>query len=103
MKKNVIYLIIGLVVTILILLAIVIFRKGPSPVNKFDPKPYQKTIDSLNKANEDLDFKYRLLEAEYNDLEARKQHIKTIYHEKIKYINGLSSEQLDSLIFSKLD
>jgi hypothetical protein len=92
------YLTAGLAVTVLILIAILIFRKPDVIVPKFDEKPYRDSISKLQTEIGDLHDKNDSLLQENFVINNKKEQIKIIYREKYKYIRGATTHELDSVI-----
>ena len=92
------YVVIGLLAIILILLSILIFRAPEKVITKFNDKPYLDTISRLKKRNIVLHKRNDSIETEIQILSNTKQQIIIRYVEKIKFIHGASTWQLDSII-----
>lgn len=92
------YLVGGLTLTVLILTAILIFRKPEIILPKFDEKVYRDSIAHLEKDIGRLHRQQDSLVQENFIISTQKEQVKIIYREKYKYIRGATTHELDSII-----
>src|ERR1035437_9773953 len=90
-------------VIIIILLAIDIvdrLDKINTPIIKFDETPYKNAIDQYESKILILNYKNLRLSQQNDSLENLKQKVKTVYYDKIIYLSGASTDQLENYIRS---
>ena len=92
--------ILGLSVLCLGLTAYIIWGKlGPGIGTDVEPQ-LRDSIALIEKQRLELELRVDSLNRSYDSLLSIKQTVIIKYHEKIKFINGASVDQLDSLILS---
>lgn len=91
------------IIIIIILLSLYILRDIEKSDLKLNEKAYRDSIEVYQNKISKLDSTNTELQIKNNNLELTKQKAKIIYLEKIKFINGLTIGQLDSIIKSDIN
>lgn len=98
MNKTAWYLIGGMALTIIILSLVLIYREPVTTIQPFNDKPFKDSINYLLKDNTKLHSYNDSITHAYDSVSVLKQTVSIRYYEKLVFLDGASTDELDSYI-----
>jgi hypothetical protein len=103
MNKAGMYLVGGMGLLIIVLFLIIIFRAPVDKIIPFNDKPYKDTINLLRKDISSIHIENDSLYKSNDSIKNSKSVIINQLHEKIIYLSGATTQQLDDYISSNIN
>lgn len=100
MNKIAWYLIGAMALTIIILSLVIIYKQPVNTILPFNDKPYKDSINFLKKENITLHFYNDSIDHAYDSVTSLEQSTTIRYYEKVIFLKGASTEELDVYIRS---
>ncbi len=100
MNKIAWYLIAGMALTIIILSLVLIYRKPVSTIEPFNDKPFKDSINYLLKDNTKIHAYNDSITHAFDSVTSLENSTTKRYYEKIVYLRGATTDELDQYILS---